>query len=86
MWPCKGLRPPSPAPRQRIQRTDGGGGEGANDVRVDHGCFQTSVAKILLHLPDVHPAAGKMAIIHQVPAFQIGLNIMEINNLRVIHN
>ena len=46
---------PSPAQLQRIQWTDGGGGEGANDVRVDHGCFQTSVAKVLLHFPDIHP-------------------------------
>ncbi len=80
------MRPPSPAPRQRIQRTDGGGGEGAQDVRVDHGCLQTSVAKILLHFPDIHPAAGEMAIIRELPAFQIGLNIVEINKLRVIHN
>jgi hypothetical protein len=29
---------------------------------------------------------GQMAIIHQYPAFQIGLNIMEINKLRVVHN
>jgi len=27
-----------------------------------------------------------MAIIHELPAFQIGINIMEINKLRVIHN
>jgi hypothetical protein len=41
----------------------------------------------LFHRP-LHPSnvVGEMAIIHELPAFQIGLNIMEINILRVIHN
>ena len=45
---------------QRIQWADGGAGEAAHDMRVDHGGFDTPVAEVFLHFADVHSAHQEM--------------------------